>query len=500
MSDKITVEDFTSDQACGTPPPKKKPPHHIPHHMSPSSLARIPNFDPESVPPEQKLEGGNSVVIEDFVMAQTLPSPCLSQHFMNSTLKFREDSAEVLEKTSDEKFNFSMPDNHDENQVSIEPIQPLIPTISETKIIHNDLVLSKGVNCEEGQFNIARNFSHVLSLTRHCQSDDCEIVDKTYKMDIFYKDLDNDDEGKCKFIDNSRDPSLVNEKNLFTIGDDFMLTDTKSSFNMSPDLNICTGSNSFHLDLELNHDKESRKFSLHDGLNWRASKSIKVIGKIDCSFDAKRPGFFIPEVKSTCLRNRSDFKIPLYDTPPGIKKAPKFSIPDYDDKNDKSKHSKFRLYHDIKVFKDRCRHSIPKNFSTGWGIKRFSVPTVRNGARKTHAKVLISEEVNYSPTTNEFKIPPQSNHNQSEELNSILKGSKFYISEVGNLFNETKNVNIAPEFDLRLEPGKVKDLTQHYELINETRNFKLSHDFVLNNVNLSHEFNELLIDCSEISL
>ena len=503
MRDKITVEDFTTDQACGTPPSKRKPPHHLPHHMPPSSLARIPNFHPESAQSELKIGEEMSVVIEDFTGVETSrPHPSLSQSSPspNENLKCQaRGSAGYLDKNSDyEISNHTKSENHYENYASVPSIKSLTPSEVET---HDDRVLNRGIEGEEGRFNIARNFEHVLSPTRHLQSNDCEIVNKTYNMTIFYNYSDSDDGSRCNFVDNSRDPILVNEKNVFTIGDDFVLADSKSSFNLSPDVNFSISSNKYNLNSELSHDKKSLKFDLHDGLNWRTPKRIKLVGQTDCSLDRNRPKFSIPEVNSTDLRHRSKFQIPLYETPSGKRKTPKFSIPDYDSyKNNRRKHPKFHLYHDIKVFKDRLRHSIPNNFKTGWGFKRFSVPIVKDGMRKTCTKVEIPKDFTYKPGTSRFNVPLPINQDQPKEDTYLLKGSKFHISQPVKVYDKTKNVSIAPDFDLELGRIEFEDLTENYELINETRNFEMSPDFVLKNVNLTHEFNELLIDCSQLSL
>ena len=498
MGEKITVEDFTTDQACETHPSKRKPPHHLPHHIPSSSLAKISDFHVKPVPSELQIGEEMSVVIEDFTGAETLPDPTLNQRFLNDDLKYQDRGTGSLEKNNDyEISNHSKLENHHENYVSIPLTKSLTP--SEVKI-YDDRVSSKGKEGVEGRFDIARNFDHVLSPTRHLQCNDCEIVDKTYDMAIFY-DFDNDDGGRCNFVDNSRDPILVDEKNAFTIGDDFVLADSKSSFNMSHDINFSMSSNKYNLNSELSHDKKSLKFDLHDGLHWRTPKMIKVVGQTDCSVDRTRPKFSIPEVSSTDLGHRSKFQIPFYKTPSGKRKTPKFSIPDYDSyKNDRRKHSKFRLYHDIKVFKDRLRHSIPNDFKTGWGIKRFSVPIVKDGVRKTCTKVETPKDFTYKPGASRFKVPLPINEDQSKEDTYLLKESKFHFSQPDKVLDKTKNVSIATDFDLKLERIEFRDLTQNYELINETRNFELSPEFVLKNVNLSHEINELLIDTSQLSL
>ena len=234
------------------------------------------------------------------------------------------------------------------------------------------------------------------------------------------------------------------------------------------------------------------------------------MGKTECSFHAKRPKFSVPEFEKNDLKNRCKFQIPVYGLTSSkkMKNWAKFFIPSYtsyrNGEVNKSKNSKFCLFKDLKTFKDKSRHSMPSAFSEGWGVTWFSVPKIAEGIRKTSTKMSIPEDFNYSQRKTNFKLPqPISNdemHDVGRVASFVTKDTRFSIPEPGNLLNSTKQVSISECQVKAFRAGTFLDCTKGCDLIDISRNFKLSMTCELENKNRGHEFNEMEIDCSQLSI
>ena len=192
-----------------------------------------------------------------------------------------------------------------------------------------------------------------------------------------------------------------------------------------------------------------------------------------------------------------------------MKSSAKFSIPDYTackkSEINKKNNSRFHVYRELKTFKDKPKYSIATTFSKGWGLTRFSIPKIKEGIRKTSARMSVPNDFNISPPgKTRFELPKLSSKNLLDDDDvdkHVSNNSRFSIPDPEKLINRTRNVSIAKCRDgpfNRFISGNFRDYTKDSYLINNKR-FNLSTCSVTNLI-LRHEFNELEICSSQISL
>jgi hypothetical protein len=352
------------------------------------------------------------------------------------------------------------------------------------------------------RFNIPPDFDHDPSPSNHYHQTDCKIIDKTYNT-ILCDDFDSDDRNRSTVQDNSLYSSLENKINNVSICDDCVLVNGKSSFKSSSGLMLSQGSKKFNLTSDFDYNNRTSKFCLNQGLKWSASRNINLVGKTECSIDANRHKFSVPTFENVDLKNRRKFDIPTYSAASSIEKKGKFSIPDYTKYKIGSRHSKFQLYKDMKTFKSKARHLIPATFSKGWGFTWFSIPKIQEGLRTTRAKMMVSKDFVCPHNKTNFQLSqPFSNDTLNVDgVDSFgFKDVTFTIPEPGKLLNRSKTISITQHPEGPFRSANVKDYTGDYDLINLSRDFKLSIDCTVDNVVIGHDFKDLEVECSQISV
>lgn len=341
-------------------------------------------------------------------------------------------------------------------------------------------------------FKIAYQYEDVTGKTDFIITDDCSVedilLDGNLCDDLEYDELESSFDhmySQCDLVDKTiLNQNINNECELVNVEPSFNIVGMGKTINHSRYIS----------NTDINIENSTPNFKIRDGLSWQESSSLNYCNT-DCTLVRNISHFDIPITSDVELRSKSRFTTPELEY--SSKSSTKFTIPDT---NYKQRENKFHLYKDFKTFRDKIRHYMSSTFSNGKESTSFHIPQPpksdndQNHRKETQFQI-YDDVIFCSDTKPKFvNLNDREGPLNQNKTKFIIPDSKTYKCKNKYVINKHSN----KVFNCKL--GKVKDATTEYVLLNGNRKYAIPNDCSFINNNINYDFNELEIDCSQISI
>ena len=489
MSDIVNIEDVQNDSP-GTDDYLKRPVHHL-SPISPTRLIR-------------EISNGSSnfeeLFVEDFNTMSNVEQGAGSDDTQGAV---SDDTQQV--QVSSDRLPPSSGACHKVDHVCDESVQLRTSHLSgcggsleDCRVLHSHPHSSQLVPIEnKGYFRGSTDIAINNAPNKHLQTNDCELVNDFRKLNLF-KDVEFDGNSSSQFYGLELDVKLIDRIEKMTISKDLEFEASSNLFTILNDVQFDRVDSNFTMPNDLDFSNRSSSFTVHKDLDLKIPHDIRVIGENDCTVGKNKPEFFVTEAKNVDMKNDKKFSIPKDHEVNAISNSnSRFYIPNYyaskEHQFDPSKNTRFYIYKDLKTYTDTSEFTVPEDYTKGLGNSSFYIPVCPSGTLKRCAKSIIPSDAKFCEGKSTFSLPPEEKESvQTNKCKFSIPGkmeisngpNKMYVQEIGG-----GEVNSKLSF-------KVEESV----LLDTGHSFSIYKDWLLFNVNLGCEINDLEIKSSQLSL